>query len=313
MVVLAYFIPGPGLAERPIPLEKIAGYGVIAIFFFYGLRLDFHKLRIGLANRNLHLLIQLTTFLLFPLIAVAVRPLFSGATMPLWVGISYLCALPSTVSSSIVMVSIANGNVPAAIFNASISSLIGVFITPLWVNMFVHTGAADIDQWTVITQLMLQVLLPVAIGIALHNRLGKYALHHQKALRTFDQVVILVIIYCSFCKSFASGVFGLLSWSELGMLTVGMLGLFFLVVLLTGILSRSLGFSPADRITAIFCGSKKSLVQGTVMSKVLFPASATIGIILLPLMLYHALQLIAASILAQRVALPGAPPRDQPT
>ncbi len=303
MVVLAYFLPGPGLAERPVSLERIAGYGVIVIFFFYGLKLDFHKLRIGLANRNLHLLIQLTTFLLFPLIGIALKPLFSEATMPVWIGISYLCALPSTVSSSIVMVSIANGNVPAAIFNASISSLIGVFITPLWVNMFVHTGAADVDQWSVITQLMLQVLLPVAIGIALHKRFGKYAQHHQKALKTFDQSVILVIIYCSFCKSFSSGVFSALSWLQLGLLTAGMIGLFLVVVFLTGAIARALGFSPADRITAIFCGSKKSLVQGTVMSKVLFPGSAVIGIILLPLMLYHALQLIAASILAQRMAI----------
>jgi sodium/bile acid cotransporter 7 len=146
-------------------------------------------------------------------------------------------------------------------------------------------------------------MLPVVIGIVLHKRFGKYAHHHQKALKTFDQSVILVIIYCSFCKSFSSGVFSTLSWTQLGILTVGMIALFLVVVFLTGTLSRALGFRPADRITAIFCGSKKSLVQGTVMSKVLFPGSATIGIILLPLMLYHALQLIAASILAQRIAI----------
>ena len=303
MVVLAYIFPAPGLAERPISLEELIGYGVSGIFFFYGLKLNFDKLRTGLANWKLHVVIQCTTFLLFPMVALLVRPLFHGqASQQLWAGIFYLCALPSTVSSSVVMVSMARGNIAAAIFNASISSLIGIFATPFWVKLFMEPTGDGFENSQIMLKLFLQVLAPVLLGIALNHRFGAFAETHKRALKNFDQGVILVIIYTSFCKSFSLGLFKDISWLGLAVLSAEMLGLFAAVMLAVRYIARLLGFGREDRITAMFCGSKKSLVHGTVMSRILFAGSSMAGIILLPLMLYHALQLIAASILARKMA-----------
>ncbi|KVV14356.1 bile acid:sodium symporter family protein [Flavobacterium sp. TAB 87] len=303
MILLAYFLPMPGLVKEPVSLEEIANVGVSFIFLFYGLRLSVEKLKAGLVNWKMHIVVQLTTFLFFPLIVLAFRPLFVNTDFELlWLGVFFLAALPSTVSSSVVMVSIAKGNIPAAIFNSSISSLIGVVVTPLWVGLFIASATGDFDVTHIFTKLILQVLLPVIIGISLNSRFGAVAEKYKKQLKYFDQAVILTIIYTSFCKSFSEHIFDGFTALELAGLAAGMMTLFFAVFFCVGIISRLLGFSVEDRITVLFCGSKKSLVHGTVMSKVLFQHSTITGIILLPLMLYHALQLIAASIIAQRMA-----------
>jgi sodium/bile acid cotransporter 7 len=303
MILLAYFLPQPGMVKEPVSLEDITNVGVSFIFLFYGLRLSVEKLKTGLANWKMHLVVQLTTFLFFPLLVLAFRPLFVYAGFELlWLGVFFLAALPSTVSSSVVMVSIAKGNIPAAIFNASISSLIGVVVTPLWVGLFIASATGNFDISEIVIKLILQVMLPVIIGISLNSRFGDIAERNKKQLKYFDQAIILTIIYTSFCKSFSEHLFEDFTALELIGLVTGMIVLFFAVFLCVGLISRLLGFSDEDRITVLFCGSKKSLVHGTVMSKVLFQHSTITGIILLPLMLYHALQLIAASIIAQRMA-----------
>ena len=303
MILLAYFLPQPGMIKEPVSLEEIANIGVSFIFFFYGLRLSVDKLKAGLANWKMHIIVQLTTFLFFPVIVLAFRPLFVNTDFELlWLGVFFLAALPSTVSSSVVMISIARGNIPAAIFNASISSLIGVVVTPLWVGLFIASATGNFDVTNIVLKLTLQVLLPVIIGISLNSRFGHIAEKYKKQLKYFDQAIILTIIYTSFCKSFSEHLFEGFSALELVGLASGMMALFFAVFFCVGLLSRFFGFSDEDRITVLFCGSKKSLVHGTVMSKVLFQHSTITGIILLPLMLYHALQLIAASIIAQRIA-----------
>lgn len=305
VVGLAYLAPQFGSKAGPLPLDAVARYGVSAIFFFYGLRLSLEKLRAGLRNGWLHVVVQVTTFGLFPLLALAVRGAFSGsAQAPLWTGIFFLAALPSTVSSSVVMVSLARGNLPAAIFNASISSLIGILITPLWVSAILGTmdsgAAGGSPLWGMMGDLALRVALPVALGMALNPHLGAWAGRHSSALRSFDQGIILLTIYTSFCESFAGGQFRAFGLGTIFALGTGMLALFFGVYGLVSGVCRLLGFSAEDRVTALFCGSKKSLVHGTVFSQVLFGGSAALGVLLLPLMLYHALQILVGSVLAKR-------------
>ncbi|MCJ8164853.1 bile acid:sodium symporter [Pontibacter sp. E15-1] len=304
MIGLAWLFPEAGIDREPVSLGDVASYGVSVIFFFYGLRLSPGKLRAGLSSWRLHLVVQLTTFVLFPLLILPLRTFFAGGEQELlWLGVFYLAALPSTVSSSVVMVSIAGGNIPAAIFNASISSLIGIFLTPLWMGLFLSSGSSgDFDLASVMGKLVVQVLLPVVLGVLLHRYWGAFAERNKKRLRVFDQLIILLIVFTSFAESFARDMFSGYSLLDLAMLGGAMVGLFFLVYGLTSGISRLLGFNREDRITAVFCGSKKSLVHGTVMSKVLFPDANVVGIILLPIMLYHALQLIAASVIAQASA-----------
>ena len=305
-VVLAWLWPEVGVGEGLFSLSSLANYGISVIFFFYGLKLSREKMRTSLGNWQLHILIHLTTFVLFPLMILWIRPLFQGEeNVLLWLGIFYLAALPSTVSSSVVMVSIAGGNVPAAIFNASVSSLTGVFITPLWMSLIL-SSAARIDSaslWPIIGKLVLQVILPVLLGMALNRRWGAFAEQHQHTLRKFDQTVILMIVYTSFCASFAHHVFEGFSWGVMIGCTAGMLLLFFVVYGIIGFLCRRMKINRKDTITAQFCGSKKSLVHGTAMSKVIFAGYSGAGVILLPIMLYHALQLIVVSVISKKISI----------
>jgi len=303
MIGLAYVWPYPGMKTSPVPLGEIATYGVSVVFFFYGLRLSPEKLRAGLSNWRLHAMIHISTFVVFPLIALACRPLFAGKENEmLWLSIFFLTTLPSTVSSAVVMVSIANGNIPAAIFNASISSLLGVFITPLWMGLVLDTASGHFDLMGVVGKLSLQVVLPVAMGLFLNKKWGGFAERNKTRIRYFDQSTILLIVYTSFCESFGEHLFSGFEIKDIVLLGIGMISLFFLIYMVLTFFSRLLHFSREDEITAVFCGSKKSLIQGAVMSKVLFSGAAYAGVMLLPIMLYHALQLIAASVLAQRMA-----------
>jgi sodium/bile acid cotransporter 7 len=304
MVGLAWLFPEVGSTKSLLHLKEVTNIGVAIIFFFYGLKLNPAKLRAGLGHWQMYAVIQSTTFLVFPLVVLLFRGMFYLPAFDLlWIGLFYLAVLPSTVSSSVVMVSIAGGNVSAAIFNASISSLIGIFVTPVWMNLFISTDAlSSNDLSNVILDLCLQVLLPVALGLLLHSRIGFLADRFKNQLRHFDQAVILLIVFRAFCDSFLNRMFDGFSVIELVALAAIMLILFFVMVAFMHLLSVRMKFSREDRITVIFCGSKKSLVQGAVMGQVLFPETAAFGIVLLPLMLYHALQLLAGSMLAQRMS-----------
>lgn len=302
MVVLAWLFPFYGTSESPLHLSEITHYGVSVIFFFYGLRLSPGKLRAGLRNWKLHVVIQSTTFILFPvlilLLFLIIQP---GEDNHLWTGVFFLAALPSTVSSSVVLVSIARGNIPAAIFNASISSIIGIFITPLWMSLFLGNTAESVDLGNVVFKLFLQVLAPVIIGLTLHGKLKDVAERFGREMRYFDQLIILLIVYSAFSESFYEGMFQSSSLASIAFLAGGMLLFFFVMLLLMTGLSALFRFSREDKVTVLFCGSKKSLVQGAVMGKVLFPDPVLLGLVLLPVMLYHGLQLLAGSALAERM------------
>lgn len=305
-ILLAYIYPQIGIERVGIDLGDIATWGVSFIFLFYGMRLNRDELKAGLVNTRLHLLIHIATFVLFPLIMLAamwVGGAFEteGNKYYLWIGSFFLATLPSTVSSSVVMVSIAGGNMPAAIFNASISSLLGVFLTPIWMGLFLDNIDGAHNLGDVIFKLILQVLLPVILGFMLNPKLGWFAEKHKKILRMFDQSVILLIVYTSFCVSFYKKMFTGFRWYEILELSVAMVALLFTAFGIILCFCRAMHFNREDTITAVFCGSKKSLVHGSVMSKVLFSNPAIIGVVLLPTMLYHAYQLIIVSVIAKKM------------
>lgn len=305
-IFLAWLQPDIGRAREPFGLGDAANWGVSFIFFFYGLRLTRQKLLNGLKNVKLHVLVHVSTFVVFPLIVLGAMWLFggfdkSGTLYYIWIGSFFLATLPSTVSSSVVMVSIAGGNMPAAIFNASISSMIGVFLTPLWMGIFMDNISGSNDLADVIVKLIFQVLVPVFAGFFLSGRYGWFAEKHKKGLRFFDESIIVLIVYTSFCDSFFKKMFEGFPFSTILVLSACMIGLFVLAMAIVYLLCRLMRFDRADTITAVFCGSKKSLVHGSVMSRVLFGASPMTGVILLPTMLYHAFQLIIVSIIAKKI------------
>lgn len=299
VIGIAYIFPQWGTADSRVPIDTISAIGISLIFFFYGLKLSPSKLKAGLKNWKLHLLVQASTFLIFPLIVLAFYPLVQNSEQQtLWLAFFFLAALPSTVSSSVVMVSMAKGNIPAAIFNASISGIIGILITPLWMGPFVQNTGTDFDFTVIYSKLILQIILPVILGLFLQRFLGILAQKYNSYLSLFDKSIILLIIYKSFAESFEENIFGVVSFLDLGILFVAVLGLFYVAFFLTGFVAKKLRFNTEDQITAQFCGTKKSLVHGTVFSKILFGNMASIGIILLPLMIFHATQILILSIIA---------------
>lgn len=298
MIILAWLWPGLGVPNAYINPSEVTQWGVCAVFFFYGLKLNLAKLRDGLSNMRLHIVVQLTTFVLFPLLVWIVMP---SDPDTLWLGVFFVAALPSTVSSSVVMVSIAKGNVTAAIFNASISSLIGVALTPLIMSLYLNAEMGASGLGDVVFKLLLQVVLPVGLGMVLNRWWGEWATKKKVMLRWFDQIVILGIVWTAFCEGFSGGMFESVSLGTLALLTLGMVGLFFLVYGITSWVCGLLKFNREDRIAVVFCGSKKSLVHGTVMSRVLVSDAASVGLLLLPIMIYHAAQLLIVSYIAQRM------------
>ncbi|WP_458627177.1 bile acid:sodium symporter family protein [Winogradskyella sp. PC D3.3] len=299
VIVLAYFFPEWGIESSQIPIDAISAIGISLIFFFYGLKLNPTQLKAGLKNWKLHLLVQGSTFLLFPLLILVLRPLIQNEEQEtIWLAFFFLAALPSTVSSSVVMVSMANGNIPAAIFNASISGIIGIAVTPLWMGLFVEHSQADFDFMDIYIKLIVQIILPVILGLLLQRFFGEFARKHSSKLTLFDKSIILLIIYKSFASSFYNNMFRAVSLLDLLLLLTGVLLLFVTVFFLTGFMAKKLNLNKEDQITAQFCGTKKSLVHGTVFSKILFGNMATIGVILLPLMLFHAIQILIISVIA---------------
>ncbi len=254
----------------------------------------------GFLNYKVHIVIQLTTFVVFPLLAMLFLPFFeTGTGSDLWIALFFLGTLPSTVSSSIVMVSLAKGNLPTAIFNASLSGLIGIIATPLWLSFFIKKSG-EFDFGSIILKLFLQIILPLIIGLFLQRFWGDFARKHSKQLSLLDKTTIILIVYSSFSASFLSNLFERISILEMTKLGAMVVVLFFGVYYGLGFLSKKLGFNTPDKITAQFCGTKKSLVHGSVMVKVIFGSSASTGLLLLPIMLYHSLQLLLVAWYAER-------------
>lgn len=302
-VIIAYFFPQAWTSDSIIPIDTICSIGISLIFFFYGLKLSPDKIRNGLRNWQLHLLIQASTFILFPVVVICFYPWMQTEQQKLiWLGVFFLAALPSAVSSSVVMVSVAKGNIPASIFNASLSGIIGILLTPLWMGIFISdTQADDFDFVLIYLKLVTEIIIPVILGIILQKYWGAFAQKHSSNLSTFDKSVIVLIIYKNFAESFENRIFSAVGPEDLLIIAVVVVALFFLIYGLIGYISSLLGFNKEDKIAAQFCGTKKSLVHGTVFSTVLFGNMTIIGIVLLPLMLFHAIQILLIGVIAGKL------------
>ncbi|MFT3739712.1 MAG: bile acid:sodium symporter family protein [Breznakibacter sp.] len=309
MIGFAWIYPDPGAGKTPVNLGTVIDVGVTLIFFFYGLKLSPEKIRSGMGNWRMHLTVQSVTFLVFPLVVLPFYPLFKGTEYePFWLGMFFLAALPSTVSSSVVMVSLAGGNIAGAIFNASISGIIGIVATPLWMGLFLTSHVQGADFSGIVLQLFIQIIVPVVAGLLLHRFWARWVDKYRNQLAMFDKATILLIVYESFCHSFDSNAFSSVGFASLAGLFIAVVALFFAVMALTNQISKWLNFKIEDHITILFCGSKKSLVHGTVMANVLFAAMPGSGIYLLPIMIFHAFQLFYISLLAKRMRIKTAHP-----
>ena len=300
-VTVASLLPCEGTAA--VVFGWITNLGIALLFFLHGAKLSRQAIIAGASGWRLHLLVFACTFILFPILGMALKPALSPLVTPdLYLGMLYLCALPATVQSSIAFTSLARGNVPAAICSASASSLMGVFLTPLLVQLLIgahgDTGMSTLDA---IGKITLQLLVPFLAGQLLRPWIGAWVERNKPVLKYVDQGSILLVVYTAFSAAVIQGLWHQIPLPALAGLVVACCVLLALALIATNLLGRYLGFSLEDRITIVFCGSKKSLATGVPMASVLF-ASSTVGVILLPLMLFHQIQLMVCAVLAQRYA-----------
>jgi solute carrier family 10 (sodium/bile acid cotransporter), member 7 len=256
----------------------------------------------GVGHWRLHLLVLCSTFVVFPLLGLVLRPLLSHLITPeLYLGIMYLCVLPATVQSAIAFTAMARGNVSAAICSASASTLLGVFITPLLVQLIVVQGAGAGSAVDSIGRILLQLMVPFVAGHLLRPWVGEWIRARASTLKFVDQGSILLVVFTAFSAAVMENLWGQIGLLDMAGLVVTCLVVLALALTSTTWLARRLGFNKADEITIVFCGSKKSLASGIPMAKVLF-ASHAVGAIVLPLMVFHQIQLMVCAVLAQRYA-----------
>jgi len=300
-VILASFMPCRGATATVFGV--ITNIAIALLFFLHGAKLSREAVVAGLTHWRLHLLVFLCTFALFPLLGLGLLPV-ANATIghPLALGLLFLCTLPSTVQSSIAFTSIARGNVPAAVCSASFSSLIGIVLTPLLVGALIHTQGTASAPATAIRDITLQLFVPFVGGQIARRWIGGFIARHRLLVGLVDRGSILLVVYTAFSAAVVEGLWHQVSAQALVVLLALCCALLALALFATSQLGRRLGFSRKDRITILFCGSKKSLATGVPMANVLF-ASSAVGTIVLPLMLFHQVQLMVCAVLAQRFAL----------
>jgi sodium/bile acid cotransporter 7 len=271
------------------------------LFLLYGARLAPEAALQGLRHWRLHGAVLLCTFALFPLLGLATAWLPAGLLPPqLQAGVMFLCLLPSTVQSSIAFTSIARGNVAAALCSATLSNILGIALTPLLVALLMHVEGVAVS-WSTIRDILLQLLLPFAAGQALRPWIGGWVGRHKRVLGLADRGSILLVVYAAFSEGVVQGIWHRLAPAELAALLLVCALLLAAALAATTFAARRLGFARADEIVMVFCGSKKSLATGLPMASVIFPA-ASLGLVLLPLMLFHQMQLMACAWLARRYA-----------
>lgn len=276
--------------------------GAIALLFFlYGARLARETVIAGLVRWRLHLLTLSVTFILFPVIGLGwgFLPEWLLAA-PLVAGMTYLCCLPSTIQSSVALVGSARGNVAAALCSASASNLIGVIISPLLIALLMHTQGMTI-QVSAIRDILLQLLAPFVLGQIAHPWLGEWCARHQAKLGLYDRFTIMLIVYAAFSAAVISGVWRQVSPLQLAGLTFLCLALLVFIMTACIRLAKAAGYPVEDEIVVAFCGTQKGLAAGAPMASLLFAPDA-VGLILLPLLIYHPLQLIACAMMAGRYA-----------
>lgn len=304
LVALAAIIwPEPGVTGGPLHWDWISTYGVSVVFFLYGLTLAPEKMRAGASHWRLHLLATLGTFVLFPALVLGVGAV-AGDRIPedLMLGFFFLAALPSTISSSVAMTSLARGNIPAAIFNATFSSLIGVLITPLMMAWYTHSQGTPLPLGPVLLKVLMLVVAPIVLGQLVRPLLHAWAHRHHSRIKMADRVIILAIVYGSFADSMASGIWSQQDPIVLVEIVAGVIALFAIAFGIMWGACRLFGFDLPDTIACTFCGSKKSLASGVPMARLMFGTSPELGLVLAPVMAFHFFQLMAVSVIAGRLS-----------
>jgi sodium/bile acid cotransporter 7 len=304
-VILATFLPCRG--DGAVAFRVITNAAIALLFFLHGAKLSRQAILDGIGNWRLHLTVLASSFVMFPLIGLALRAgLAHWVSAPMLDGLLFLCLLPSTVQSSIAFTSIAHGNVPAAVCSASASNVLGMFVTPVLVGFLLASelgqgSAAGGISLDAVGGILAQLLVPFILGHLSRRWTAAWIGRHKFVVNLVDRGSILLVVYTAFSAAVVEGLWHRLSAGDLLVIALLDGGVLLFALFVTTVGARRLGFNRPDEIAIVFCGSKKSLASGVPMAGVLFPA-ATVGPMIVPLMIFHQMQLMVCAVLARRYA-----------
>ncbi len=297
VVLAATLLPCRGISASVFHVAGISA--IAALFFLQGARLSRDAIVHGMTHWRLHAAIGTTTFIVFPMLGLSLLGMFLHLLpRPLWMGVLFTCALPSTVQSSIALTSIARGNVPGAVCSATVSNIAGIMLTPLLFGAMVNVHGSGADL-TGVGQVLLQLLLPFTVGHLSRPWIGRWAERNRPVLSITDRGSILLVAYSAFSAAVVRGIWQQVPPVMLVLLALMMVLLLACVLLCVLFAAWALGFDSSDEAALVFCGSQKSLVSGVPIASALFSSSA-IGPILLPIMLYYPAQIFVCAWLARR-------------
>ncbi|WP_239804996.1 bile acid:sodium symporter family protein [Croceicoccus hydrothermalis] len=297
-VGIASVLPARGWAAPVVAF--VADAAIVFLFFLHGAKLSRAAIVRGVTHWRLHLTVLAMTFAVFPLLGLALAAL-PAIDPDLATGVLFLSAAPSTVQSSVAFTAIAGGNVAGAVCAAALSNLLGVVVTPLLVTVLIGgDGGAHVSGVAAVT-IALQLVAPFAIGHAMRPWIGTWIEGRKRLVSYADRGAILMVVYAAFGAAVVEGLWQRTGPGEIALILGLSVVLLLVVLVISWVGSGWLGFAREDRIVVQFCGSKKSLAAGVPIAGVLFPA-ATVGFIILPLMVFHQVQLIACAWLARRYA-----------
>lgn len=297
MVVLATFLPVHGQVADIF--GKITTIAIAILFFLHGAKLSREAIIEGVLHWRLHAVVFAFTFAVFPILGLLAKPILLPLLgQALYWGFLFMCFLPSTVQSSIAFTSVAKGNVAAAVCSASFSNLIGMFITPILVSFFIFGQSKhDYDPTSSIIEITLLLLVPFIAGQLLRPYVFPYMQKAPSIVRTFDQGTILMVVYGAFSGAVVAGLWHQVSWTTLFYLTLVCSVFLTIIMLLAFYIPKWLGFNKQDQIAIFFCGSKKTLASGVPMAQILF-IGQPLGMIVLPIMIFHQIQLMVCGVIA---------------
>ncbi|MFO7728055.1 MAG: bile acid:sodium symporter family protein, partial [Desulfonatronovibrio sp.] len=299
---LAWLIPGPGATGGELRSEITTRLGVVLIFFFQGLTLSLTILKKGVMQWRLHVFVQIFIFLIIPVMALAMIFTAGNLLSPeLKLGILFLGALPTTIATAIAYTAMTGGNVAGAVFNAATANIAGIFITPLWISIWLQTGGETLPLGKLFLDISLMLLAPIIAGQILRPFVYKLVDPLKKLFSIINSLIILFIVYAAFSNSWQKNI-----WAAHGLETTLLAAsaaviLFFLVTALVWTGIRTIRFNHENAMSALFCGSQKTLAAGAPMANLIFSSQPGLGIILLPLMFYHIIQLFLGGLLVNLI------------
>lgn len=297
MVILASLLPISGLAADIFSV--ITSVAIAILFFLHGAKLSREAVVQGIMHWKFHMVVFAFTFALFPILGLLAKPLLLPMLgKELYWGFLFMCFLPSTVQSSIAFTSVAKGNVASAVCSASFSNIVGMFITPVLVSFFIlGQSQHGFDPTSSILQITLLLLVPFILGQILRPYVYPYMLKLPGIVKAFDQGTILMVVYGAFSGAVVADLWQEVSWQTLLILTIACSVFLTIIMLLALYIPKWLGFNREDQVAMFFCSSKKTLASGVPMAQILF-IGQPLGMIVLPIMIFHQIQLMVCGVIA---------------